>query len=157
MENKARETAVTKINDRLDENVLLFRRSIGADHEWMLGANAGSEGVPMNRSRLMWEIDNWAVPIPIEGKAQKQNPDDDTADGADAIASMRYALLSAWRPGALAHDFGREEIEDRAKKFDHRRRKSIEPKHAKDVLFPTTGGRRAPRVQGVRPRLFRNN
>jgi hypothetical protein len=123
---------------------------VGADHEWMLGANAAGAGVEMDGSRLIWEIENWAVPVPKEGKAQRQNPDDDTADGADMVASMRYALLSAWRPGAFAEEYG-VVSDDRSRTYDYRKRRQREHPHMKDLI--SDAPRRAPRIQGVRPRV----
>jgi len=67
---------------------------------WMLGQNAGHRGTEMFGSRLVWEMENWSYPVPKPGKAQEKDPDDDTADGADAIAARRYALMSWWRPAA---------------------------------------------------------
>lgn len=65
---------------------------------WMLGQNAGHKGTEMLGSRLLWEMEQWAYPIPKPGKAQEKDPDDDTADGADMIAARRYALMSWWKP-----------------------------------------------------------
>lgn len=96
MENKSRRVSVERLNDLLDRNAFRVRRSIGAGTRWSLGMNAGSSGTEMQGSRLLWEIENWSYPIPKEGEAQEQDPDDDTADGADAIASMRYAIMSWW-------------------------------------------------------------
>jgi hypothetical protein len=146
MENKARETAVMRMNDHLDANTLLFRRD--------LGANAAGEGVLAHGSRFLWEVVNWAVPIPKEGKSQRQNPDDDTADGADLIASARYALMSAWSPGALAQDFG-VISDDTAESFDYKKRRFQKHPHMKDLIDITPSTRRAPRVAAVRPRLGR--
>ena len=46
----------------------------------------------MQGSRLMWEVRNWRYPEPREGQAQPQDPEDDTADGADCIAALRYIV-----------------------------------------------------------------
>src|SRR6185436_3812819 len=105
-EGKLRKTAVDRMNNELDHNRLLFRRSVYAGLTWMYAMNAGSPGTEMTGSRFMWEIDNWAVPLPKEGEAQDQNPDDDTADGADMIASARYALVSWWAPAKEKPDPG---------------------------------------------------
>ena len=96
--------------------------------------NASDEGTPQKGSRLFWEMDNWSVAVPKEGEAQDQNPDDDTADGADAIAAARYALMSHWRVPKLPDDV--QVIEgDRARQFDAKHRKFIEPKHVADPLL----------------------
>jgi hypothetical protein len=64
---------------------------------------------------LMWEIQNWAYPKPADGKAQKQDPDDNTADGADAIASTRYAIMSWWRAAKQPSDEPKTMQEARAR------------------------------------------
>jgi hypothetical protein len=98
MANKIRSASVERINKLLVARAFLIRRTIGNHLVWREGFNAGSAGTEMKGSRLLWEIGKWAYPIPEEGKAQKQDPDDHTADGADGIASMRYALMSWLKP-----------------------------------------------------------
>jgi hypothetical protein len=98
MANKIRGASVERINKLLVARAFLIRRTIGNHLVWREGFNAGSAGTEMKGSRLLWEIGKWAYPIPEEGKAQKQDPDDHTADGADGIASMRYALMSWLKP-----------------------------------------------------------
>lgn len=100
---KIRKTAVDRINDRYgDSSLKLVRVPLippGYDR-WLLDYNASSPGEPMTGSRLLWEIRHWSYPVLEEGKVDlKQDPDDQTADGADLVASMRYALMSWWRPG----------------------------------------------------------
>ena len=98
MENKMRTAAVDRLNDLLARRVIRFRRSIGATHEWYLGKNAAGEGTAMTGSRLLYEIENWSYPIPKAGEVQEQDPDDDTADGADMVAI--YQITStATSPG----------------------------------------------------------
>lgn len=107
MENKIRTASVDRINDLLDRNVLRYRRGVMpamaellGDPElkrWLLRYSASSAGVEMSGSRLLWEIKHWKYPVPKEGEAQDQDPDDDTADGADLIAADRYALMSWWK------------------------------------------------------------
>ena len=46
---------------------------------------------------MLWEIRQWRYPEKRDGKAQVQDPDDDTADGADAIAALRYLVMSWWK------------------------------------------------------------
>jgi hypothetical protein len=98
MANKIRAASVERINKLLVSRAFLVRRTIGNALKWREGFNAGSAGTEMQGSRLLWEIGKWAYPIPQEGKAQAQDPDDHTADGGDAIASMRYALMSWLKP-----------------------------------------------------------
>jgi hypothetical protein len=114
-ENKIRKASVERLNDLLDRTVVRFRRGVQQwiapivaralgklpqDYlTWQLGFNAASSGTPIDGSRLLWELEHWSYPIPQEGKAQDQDPDDHTADGADCIAAARYAIMSWWRPG----------------------------------------------------------
>jgi hypothetical protein len=131
-EAKLRRASVQRINTKLAERAVLFVRSVGADHRWLLGYNAGSAGTAMRGSRLMWEVRHWAYKIPAEGKVDlKQDPDDHTADGADMIASGRYALMSWWKPGKEQED---EELDawapetlaadaDRSRTLKHRLKK----------------------------------
>lgn len=98
MANKQRTTSVERLNDLLDRGALKFRRGLMAGEVWKLGWSANSDGYPVEGSRLLWELDNWKYPEPGEDKAQVQDPDDNTADGADGIASMRYAIMSWWSP-----------------------------------------------------------
>jgi hypothetical protein len=95
-ENKLRKASVERLNDLLGRTALLFRRDIGSGQEWRLGQSVASEGVPMVGSRLLWEMLNWRYPEPREAQAQVQDPDDDTADGADMIAALRYMVMSWW-------------------------------------------------------------
>jgi phage terminase large subunit-like protein len=97
MDNKIRTASVERLNDLLGRGALKFRRGLMQGRVWKLGWNAASDGYPVEGSRLLWEMDNWKYPEPGADKAQKQDPDDNTADGADAIASMRYAIMSWWK------------------------------------------------------------
>lgn len=101
-DNKIRKASVLRINDHLAARSLRFVRTLPRVHKkdahWQLGYNAGSAGVPMDESRFIWEIEHWAYPTPKEGKVDlKEDPDDNTADGADCIAASRYALMSWWK------------------------------------------------------------
>lgn len=100
---KIRKTAVERINDKLSDGALKYVRTpiIPKGYEqWLLGYNVGRDGERMDESRLAWEVDHWSYPMLPEGRVDvKQDPDDQTADGADLIASMRYALMSWWRAG----------------------------------------------------------
>lgn len=122
-ENKSRRTAVERENDLFDRDALFYRRGVmnamqgavaqlwptlGWDEtpdpvpdlrHWRLGYNASSGGVDTEGSRLQWEAEHWSYPVPKEGEAQEQDPDDNTADGADGIASDRYAIMSHLKPG----------------------------------------------------------
>jgi len=100
--NKARVTSVERIADLFAAVRLRVRSTLGEDMAWSLGMNASSDGTPMAGSRLKWEWQHWSYPDPLEGRAQKQDPDDDTADGGDSIASMRYAIMTHLYPAKPA-------------------------------------------------------
>ncbi len=118
MANKARQASVERINDLLDRNALTYRRDVvqavaqilakefntasspkrPEDYlTWRLGWGAASPGVVMNGSRLRYETKEWSYPPTPEGEAQEQDPEDDSADGADLIAADRYCIMSWWQ------------------------------------------------------------
>lgn len=104
MANKQRAASVERINDARGRGALRFRAALGQDLEgqpqrWHIGLSAGSAGVETRGSRLRWELTQWRYPVPKPGEPQDESPDDDTADGADAIAALRYAVMSHWQPG----------------------------------------------------------
>ena len=77
--------------------MLAVRRDLNQLSPWKLMQNASNDGSPMLGSRLRYEMDHWRYPAPKGGEeAQKQDPSDDTADGADMIAALRYAVMSHW-------------------------------------------------------------
>lgn len=112
MANKIRGASVERLNDLLDRNAFRYRRDVsqavaailaaafkkpvGDFLSWQLGWNASGAGTAMQGSRLQWEVKHWSYPIPKEGEAQEQDPNDDTADGADLIAADRYGTMSWW-------------------------------------------------------------
>lgn len=98
--SKMRRPSVTKINNLLARGALLVRRGIGEFNRWRLGQSAASDGKPVIGSRLLWEANHWRYPAPKDGgeQRQRQDPDDNTADGADMIAALRYAVMSHYRP-----------------------------------------------------------
>lgn len=95
-DGKLRSVSVARLNDLLGRKALRFRRTTGEGMTWRRGYSTASDGRPTPGSRLLWEIRNWRYPDPRAGEAQQQDPDDDTADGADMMASMRYAIMSWW-------------------------------------------------------------
>jgi hypothetical protein len=110
--NKARQTSVARLNDLAGRGALTYRRDVhravaailadtfkrtaSAFLTWRMGLGAGGEGVEMAEPRLWWETQHWTYPVPKEGEAQKQDPDDHSADGADAIAADRYGIMTWW-------------------------------------------------------------
>lgn len=101
-DNKIRSASVTRLNNLFGRRQLLIRRDLGDNQSWQLGQDSQSEGRTVMGSRLKWEMKNWAYPEPgrkrsqSTDRAQKQDPDDDTADGADMIDAMRYMVMSWW-------------------------------------------------------------
>ena len=89
---------VTRLNMMLGAGALSFAHELDRGPGWRKGQHAASEGFPMQGSRLMWEIKNWRYPEPREGQAQPQDPDDDSADGADCIAALRYLVSGYLKP-----------------------------------------------------------
>lgn len=100
-EAKMREASVHRLNDLLDGDRLLFRRSLGVGLRWRQGLSTSNQGEVRTGSRLLWEICEWRYPEPRDGQAQRQDPDDDTADGADAIAALRYLVMTQRRSPKL--------------------------------------------------------
>ena len=99
-ENKMRKASVERWNDLLTRGAFKLVRDgpwVMTGDVWRLGWNAGAGGTEMEGSRLAWEILHWAYPVPADGKAQDDSPNDHTADGADAIAASRYAIMSWWK------------------------------------------------------------
>jgi len=102
-ESKARATGTKVLNNMLERGTLLISRDVAEDGKvWYRGQNAASEGQPMADSRLLFEIGQWRYPTPKPkndaDRAQTDDPDDDTADGADLIAALRYLVMSHFRP-----------------------------------------------------------
>jgi hypothetical protein len=52
-------------------------------------------------SRWMWEAANWQYPKMPDGKIQKDEPDDASADGADMMDDNRYLIVSFFPADAL--------------------------------------------------------
>jgi phage terminase large subunit-like protein len=94
MANKARSAGILRVESLLTRGALRVRRAMGAGHVWRLGMSAGSFGKPVEGSRWIWEIQNWQYPKMPDGKVQKDDPDDATADGADMMDGFRYLAMT---------------------------------------------------------------
>ena len=75
----------------------------------------------------MYEIAQWRYPKPKDGEAQAQDPADRTADGADMVAALRYAVMSQYRAAEFEiptsdrrknRDAGLEKLNDQIKSED---------------------------------------
>ncbi len=97
-ENKAREASVQLVNSLIVRQALVFSRQLGEGQIWRLGQNAAKEGTPQMGSRLKYEIGQWRYAQPKDGEPQSKEIDDATADGADLVAALRYAVMSHFRP-----------------------------------------------------------
>ncbi len=87
------QASVGRINNLLGRGALTFRRQLAERQTWRLGMTAATEGTPQIGSRLMYELGAWRYLAPKQdGKAQDQKPDDNTADGADMMACLRYVV-----------------------------------------------------------------
>ena len=84
---------ISRVESMMNRGAFKVRRGMGADMQWRLGKNAASGGHPMMGSRWMWEAANWQYPKAEDGKVQKDEPDDKSADGADAMDGTRYLMM----------------------------------------------------------------
>ncbi|WP_425153968.1 hypothetical protein [Candidatus Palauibacter sp.] len=114
---------VTRLNQLLGRGMMTFARELDRGPGWRRGRNAASEGTPMTGSRLVWEIRNWRYPDPREGQAQPQDPDDNSADGADAIAALRYLVAGYLKaaPAPEAHHRPNRNVDTRLEQLAERR------------------------------------
>lgn len=93
-ELKAKTTGIARVESMINRGALKVRRGIGAAATWFLGRNSNNFGKPVNGSRWIWEISNWQYPKTPDGKVQKDEPDDASADGADMMDATRYLVVS---------------------------------------------------------------
>jgi phage terminase large subunit-like protein len=95
---KSKTAGINRLENMLNRGAFKVRRGLGADRVWRLGMNASAPGKPVMGSRWLWEIANWQYPKTPEGKIQKDEPDDATADGADFMDGARYLVMEAYGP-----------------------------------------------------------
>lgn len=87
---------VERVENLMNRGAFFIRRGIGNGSVWNLGMNASRMGKPVEGSRWLWEVNNWQYPKTIDGKIQKDEPDDATADGADCMDATRYVAMTYW-------------------------------------------------------------
>lgn len=92
-ENKARSAGIMRVESLINRGALKVRRGMGADTMWFQGMNSANHGRPVRGSRWVWEATNWQYPKTKDGKVQKDDPDDATADGADMMDETRYLVM----------------------------------------------------------------
>ena len=123
-EHKARQASVTLVNRLFHRGALLLDRNLNNRSAWRLGQSAANDGRPQIGSRLFYEMSQWRYPRPKDGMPQSQDPSDDSADGADCVAALRYAVMSQFRaPGFVKPekelrknvDYGLERIVEQVK------------------------------------------
>lgn len=90
---KNRKTGILRVENLLSRQALKVRRGMGRDGLWYHGKSASSAGRPVRGSRFLWELVNWQYPKTADGKVQKEDPDDATADGADMMDGLRYLVM----------------------------------------------------------------
>lgn len=96
--HKNRHQGIERVESMLSRRALRARTSMGRGQVWRLGKSATSEGTPMEGSRFLWEVNNWSYPEMPDGKVQKDDPDDASADGADAMDATRYVVMQVLGP-----------------------------------------------------------
>ncbi len=93
MKNKGRSAGILRVESLLARRALKVRRSMGRDSLWFRGRTSSATGTPARGSRWVWEATNWQYPKTMDGKVQKDDPDDATADGADMMDQTRYLVM----------------------------------------------------------------
>jgi hypothetical protein len=106
-------------------------RTLGKGQVWRLGMSASAPGKPVEGSRLIWEMNNWQYPKLADGKIQKDEPDDATADGADACDGVRYMVMTWLGPLETTKErkhptFEQDDLE-RCARPNPRRRRAFAP------------------------------
>lgn len=99
--HKIIKVGVERTENLMNRGAFLVRRGIGNGTVWKLGMNASRSGKPVEGSRWLWEVNNWQYPKTIDGKIQKDEPDDATADGADCMDATRYVVMTYWEGSQL--------------------------------------------------------
>ena len=99
MVNKSKQAGIMRLESLINRGAFKVRRGMGRDSMWFRGMSSSSNGQPVRGSRWQWEATNWQYPKAADGKVQKDEPDDATADGADMMDETRY-LVMEWL-GAL--------------------------------------------------------
>lgn len=136
-ENKLRRTGASRIENLINRGAFVVRRGLGSGQTWMLGMSAAKAGSPVEGSRWMWEANNWLYPTDDSGeKAQKDDPDDNSADGADMMAATRYAIMSWWKAAPRAPAERGPDAEDVADNIIARAKKR---ERAGEIYTPSMG------------------
>jgi phage terminase large subunit-like protein len=97
-ELKKRAAGISRLESMMNRGAFKVRRGLGSDRVWRLGMSSNKPGKPVMGSRWMWEASHWQYPEMPDGKIQKDDPDDASADGADMMDGTRY-LAMTYFPG----------------------------------------------------------
>lgn len=98
---KDRKAGILRLENLLNRGAWKVRRGMGGAMQWRLRAGAAGPGRPVMGSRWIWEIVNWLYPKAADGKVQKEEPDDFSADGADMMDTARYIAMAFFPADAL--------------------------------------------------------
>jgi phage terminase large subunit-like protein len=107
---KIKNAGILRVESLMNRGAFRVRRSLMAGKTWRLGMGAAKPGKPVEGSRLLWELSFWQYPKAEDGKVQKDEPDDATADGADSCDALRY-LVMTWL-GPLEEPTGKRSAKD---------------------------------------------
>jgi phage terminase large subunit-like protein len=107
---KIKNAGILRVESLMNRGAFRVRRSLMAGKTWRLGMGAAKPGKPVEGSRLIWELGFWQYPKAEDGKVQKDEPDDSTADGADSCDALRY-LVMTWL-GPLEEPKGKRSAKD---------------------------------------------
>jgi hypothetical protein len=107
---KIKNAGILRVESLMNRGAFRVRRSLMAGKTWRLGMGAAKPGKPVEGSRLIWELGFWQYPKAEDGKVQKDEPDDATADGADSCDALRY-LVMTWL-GPLEEPQGKRSAKD---------------------------------------------
>lgn len=118
-EAKARAASVDRLNSLFKRNAFLVRKELGENLSWRMGMKASSDGNLTLGSRWMYEANAWRYPDSGDEKAQIQDPDDNTADGADSIAATRYAVMTHLRKASYTKPDRRRRTKNRDLGLEH--------------------------------------
>lgn len=92
--SKIRAAGILRVESLMNRGAFWVLRTLGQGEVWRLGMGAAKPGKPVEGSRLIWELNNWQYPKTEDGKVQKDDPDDATADGADSCDALRYLVMT---------------------------------------------------------------
>ncbi|HKW12115.1 MAG TPA: terminase family protein [Gemmatimonadaceae bacterium] len=91
---KIKNAGILRVESLMNRMAFRVRRSLMQGETWRLGMGAAKPGKPVEGSRFIWELSFWQYPKAEDGKVQKDEPDDATADGADACDALRYLVMT---------------------------------------------------------------